>query len=330
MNVLVTGSGLVGSYATKELVSRGARVTLLDLNPDYNYIQAIAGNNCNVVQGAVHDLSFLCELFRVNNFEAVVHSAGLMKIRIEQDPWEGFKANILGAASVAEAARQAAISQFVYISSLSVYDLTLGGDIVEDGPKSPESLYDHTKFLSENWLKVFWKGSSSALTVVRPSGIYGVGTFRGGAWMGKQLQDLLSTAIEGNTEKIVIRESDFGTNEYLYVKDLAVAISQVLEHHHQAGDALTLNIGSGHLVRAEELSQALSRLFPKIKFIYQEGRAKHKYLERTSSLSIKTAQSQINYTPKYGDINLGLLDYLQEFVQYRKSCNHLNACAIEI
>ena len=42
MKVLITGAGLIGCHSARELAQRGHNVTLLDINPNQSYIDAIA------------------------------------------------------------------------------------------------------------------------------------------------------------------------------------------------------------------------------------------------------------------------------------------------
>ena len=58
MKVLVTGAGLVGCHAARELTNRGHSVMVYDLAPDDAYIHSVAGD-VSTVRGDVRDLPAL-------------------------------------------------------------------------------------------------------------------------------------------------------------------------------------------------------------------------------------------------------------------------------
>lgn len=320
MNIFVTGAGLIGTFAANDLVIAGNKVVLYDINPSKEYVQKII-NKQNVIltQGDIRDTTKITKLLLKYRCNTVVHTAAVLKEKIESNPVEGASINVLGVASVAYAAKCSRIKKIIYCSSLSVYGYSkaVTAPITEEFQLSPAGIYDATKLSGEYILINFCKQYAITSIVLRLAGVYGYGLFQGGAWLGKQLQHLLEELING--KEVLLYEKDFGTNEYVYVKDVAQAVSKSTAG--AVNKSCIFNIGSGCLTSTQDLFHQIKSLLPKakIQLVLEKNRnSLPDFLKRTHPFDIEKAESVVGYRPKY-DIKSGLADYVKILKKYQKA-----------
>lgn len=320
MNILLSGGGLIGSYTSAELIRCNHQVTIIDANPSKSYITTIVKQPINIYKVRVERVDEIEKALHKENFDAIIHTAAVMKPLVEDDPWKGFCSNVLGTASLFEYANRRGIKNFIFCSSLALYDFTIPSEaITEDHPTSLTTLYEYTKMFGELWLSALAHKFSIQLTILRLAGTYGAGQFIGKAWMGKQLQDLLFLVIKNPCDLIEVNESDFGTNEYLYVKDTAHALSLAVERA-KGNQIEILNVGAGKLTSTENLITALQHEFPQATFkkISDPSKSIPEYLQRVGPLDLSKTKNVLGYDPKYLIFEEGLHDYLQEFRKLQK------------
>ena len=327
MRVLITGGGLIGAYAARELVASGEIVTVLDISPDRQYLNSIIRSPVEIIKGAVQDFSLLEQLFETHHFDAVVHTAGLLRTRMLEDPWAGFQTNVTGSAGIAELVRRFKVGHLIYISSLAVYDLgTAATEILEDHPKLPISAYDYSKWVTEQWLTAVFQGSNALLTILRPAGIYGYGQFTGGSWMGRIIHDLVLAALREDSAPIVVEEEKFGTSECLYVKDMAQAIALALKPCAGRRPYEILNVGPGMVNGACSLAIALQQVFPEANVLYRDADgAPPDFLNRNGPLSIGRAKELLCYMPRFAELTKGLADYRSELLLFSTCEPHMES-----
>lgn len=170
----VTGaSGFLGGYVVDALRARGAKVVGVVRNP--LKVPDLAGRCAELRQADLMDPSALRAAF--SGVDAVVHTAALYSLT--QGGWEAnFRPNQIGTQHTFEALRDAGVQRVVHVSTVGVYRQQLGLSR-EDDPKLElkdrftAGAYRTTKALSE---ALAWRLSAEyglALTVLRPSGIYG-------------------------------------------------------------------------------------------------------------------------------------------------------------
>ena len=99
MRVLVTGgAGYIGSHTCRELLARGHRVVVVDLDP-IELDGPLAG--ARGVVGDILDDRLLVDLLREERIDGVVHFAGLRSVADSmRDPGPYFQTNVAGSLSV--------------------------------------------------------------------------------------------------------------------------------------------------------------------------------------------------------------------------------------
>src|SRR5262247_425968 len=123
MNILITGAGLIGTHAARHAVDAGHNVALFDLSPNRDYIDKIVGpGKAQVVAADMRDLPALLAALEKYNVDTIVHTAGLIGSRVQENSYTGATNNILGTINVLEASRLRHVRRVVYVSTFGVYD----------------------------------------------------------------------------------------------------------------------------------------------------------------------------------------------------------------
>jgi UDP-glucose 4-epimerase len=109
-----------------------------------------------------------------SDYDVVFHVAGIAHVketRKNRDLF--FKVNRDLAIEVAEVSKKAGVSQFIFLSSMSVYGLDTGIITRETVPK-PKSSYGKSKFQAEEGIRRL-EGDNFKVAILRPPMIYGKG-----------------------------------------------------------------------------------------------------------------------------------------------------------
>jgi len=155
---LVTGAaGFIGSHVVEALLANGHRVVGLDNFDDFyprdvkeaNLAAVLGEAAFQLVEGDVRDARLLADLLRPGT--VVVHLAARAGVRPSVLAPELYASvNVVGTATVLEAARLAGVGRVVYASSSSVYGDTAPAPFREDWPAAePVSPYAATKRAGE-------------------------------------------------------------------------------------------------------------------------------------------------------------------------------------
>jgi nucleoside-diphosphate-sugar epimerase len=146
MKILVTGAtGKVGSRLTLRLAERGHHVRTLVRDP-----RRAVHSKHERVEACVGDLLEPASLFRaVQGVDAVVHCAAFFRGATAE---QAHDVNDLGTQQLAEAARAAAVSRFVFTSTGLVYGPNGGRLASEDDDCAPVDAYPLSKLAAERFL----------------------------------------------------------------------------------------------------------------------------------------------------------------------------------
>src|SRR5215831_2948639 len=145
MRVLVTGhNGYIGSVMVRVLTQAGHDVTGLD---SYLYEGSTFGEDSVPVRSIRKDVRDV-EPRDLAGFDAVIHLAALSNDPLgclnEQCTYD---INHLGSVRLAEAAKQAGVSRFLFASSCSLYGAAGSQVLAEDAAFNPVTAYGITKVL---------------------------------------------------------------------------------------------------------------------------------------------------------------------------------------
>lgn len=308
MNILITGAGLIGTNTARHAVNAGHKVVLFDLAPNREYIQTVVGKDkADVVAADMRDLPALLSALQRYNVDTIAHTAGLIGSRVQENSYTGATNNILGTINVLEASRLTKLRRVVYVSTFGVYDRGKIKDSVvkESHPIGGRNLYATTKVCSEHLVHAYAAMYQLDTVIIRPGGVFGRGFYVGGSTVGKVMRDLALSMIKG--APITIDATTYGPNEYVYGKDVGLALFLACKAENLK--QRIYNAGTGVVTGPEELAQAVRELAPKIEVKVSGAGTAEK--SRNIPMDISVSQAELGYAPKF-PLKEALKDYMDE------------------
>jgi nucleoside-diphosphate-sugar epimerase len=315
MNILITGAGLIGSNAARHAVDNGHKVALFDLSPNRDYIDKIVGpDKAGIVAADMRDLPALLSALEKFNVDTIVHTAGLIGSRVQENSYTGATNNILGTINILEAARLRKLRRVVYVSTFGVYDRSkiTHSVIHETDPIGGHNLYATTKVCSEHLVHAYASMYNLDTVIIRPGGVFGRGFYVGGSTVGKVMRDLALAIIKG--EPINIEAKTYGPNEYVYGKDVGMAL--FLACQVQSPKQRIYNAGTGVVHGPEELASVVRELASRseVKVSGTSGGDKNRNLP----MDISVSKAELGYTPKFM-LKDALRDYMEDLWSEERS-----------
>jgi len=204
MTYLVTGgTGLIGSRIVRDLVLEGEQVVVYDWLPDRSSLERLMNeeeieNMIKIVQGEITDLPHLFRTITENNVEKIIHTASLLILDSNANPYLAVKVNCEGTICVFEAARILGLKKVVWSSSNACFgppEKYPEEYIPNDAPHYPQNVYAATKSFNEVVAAYYFNQYGVDITGIRYMHVYGVGVRRG--FFATILQELiLNPALE--------------------------------------------------------------------------------------------------------------------------------------
>ena len=315
MNILITGAGLIGSHCARQAVDAGNKVVLFDLSPNRDYLHKVVGKDrAEVVAADMRDLPALISAMERHNVDTVVHTAGLIGSRVAENSYTGATNNILGTINVLEASRLRRLRRVVYVSTFGVYDRAKINDsmVRETHPIGGHNLYTVTKICSEHLVHSYAEQYKLDCIIIRPSGVFGRGHYAGGSTVGKVMRDLALNVIKG--EPFTIDAKTYGPNEYVYGKDVGLAL--FLACQAQNPKQRIYNAGSGVVTGPETLAQIVRELAPQME-VKVTG-ASDTPSNKSAPLDLSTSKAELGYTPRF-PLKEALRNYMEELWEEQRS-----------
>jgi nucleoside-diphosphate-sugar epimerase len=306
-STLITGLGLVGTSYAQHAIKRGESVVFYDIAPRKDFLaHKLGAANVTVVQRDVRDLPALIETIQKYKCDTVIHTAGLIGGKVANPIYSGLQINVMGTINVAEAVRLTGVKRLVQISTFGIYDRRQGepSPIDENFRRGPGEAYGNSKVAKELMVEAYQRMFGFELIVLRLANVYGVGHFAGGSGGGEMVQNMLQTGIKGGVAKIPQESArDF---EYIYYKDLGRALEKAVTT--PLKEPVTLNIGTGVVIKFDDLVGLAEKLLPKLQVEIMPG-AKPRSAKQP--MVIAKAKEVLAWSPEY-DIETGFKDYIEE------------------
>jgi len=265
MNVLVTGgAGYIGSHTVVELIGCGHTVTVVDnlsnsSDESLRRVEEITGVQVPFYQIDLCDRDALEGVFSKNNFDAVIHFAGLKSVSESiKQPILYYRNNIDSTLSLIEMVKKYKVKKLVFSSSATVY-----GDPAEL-PLSETSRtgigitnpYGQTKYMIEQILRDLNNSDCDAdITILRyfnPIGAHESGLIgEDPNGIPNNILPYISQVATGKLEKVNVFGDDYdtidgtGVRDYIHVVDLAKGHIAALNSPHHGFKIYNLGTGKG-------------------------------------------------------------------------------------
>jgi nucleoside-diphosphate-sugar epimerase len=262
---LVTGAfGCIGAWTARLLVDRGERPILLDYSTDPWRLRMVAGEDrlekATILQGDVADRERIGAVVREHRVNRIIHLAAWQVPLCRQDPVGGARVNVVGTASVFEAARQnpGQVERVVYASSAAVFGpahLYPSGPLADDAPRLPTTHYGVYKVANEDTAKAYWAEHRIPSVGFRPLSVYGPG------------RDFGVTADPTIAIKAAVLGRPFhvrwgGKSDLIYVADVAGALLAAADSGLEGARVYNLH---GEVVPVAEMVRTIEEAWPSAK-----------------------------------------------------------------
>ncbi|MBR6811036.1 UDP-glucose 4-epimerase GalE [Candidatus Saccharibacteria bacterium] len=274
--ILVTGgTGYIGSHTVVELLKTGNYdVDIVDnlansKDTVIDDIEKITGIRPNFYHFDLLDETKLRDLFRENDYKAVIHFAGLKAVgeSVEQ-PLRYYENNLLSTLNILKCMKEFNVNEIIFSSSATVYGDRDNVALTEDmqtgiGITNP---YGRTKFMIEEILKDFCKADETKQAVIlryfNPIGNHESGLIgEDPNGIPNNLMPIIMRVSQGRIPELSIYGDDYDTpdgtciRDYIHVVDLAKGHLAALEKVTKTGISI-YNLGTGKGTSVKEMVAA--------------------------------------------------------------------------
>ena len=257
-SVLVTGGGgFIGTWVLRELLLRGLRPVVLDVQPNTERWQRVLGDdakNIVFVAGSLLDRDLLRRMSAEHRFSRVIHLSALLTPDCQRDPFAGCQVNVLGSVALFELVRElAGIKGISYASSFAVYGPEIDdNEFTASIDDRPATFYGVFKLAVDLIAEQYWRHFGIASVGIRPHVVYGPERTQG-LTAGPSLA--IRAAVAGQPYTI----SYTGNVGYDYVEDVARAFVDTALATPPGSTVVDL---PGQVATTEQFVQAIDQVVP--------------------------------------------------------------------
>ncbi|XP_069061237.1 dTDP-D-glucose 4,6-dehydratase [Pleurodeles waltl] len=261
-HVLVTGgAGFIASHMVIAFVKQYPDHLVINLDKlDYcaslKNLEAIAEEpNYKFIQGDICDAHFMKLLFETENIDIVLHYAAQTHVDISFSHSSEFtNTNVYGTQVLVNAAYEANVQKFIYMSTDEVYGGSLDEEFDEMSPSRPTNPYASSKAAAERCVLSYWEKYKFPVVITRSCNIYGPHQFP-----AKVIPKFIS--LLHRDKKCCIHGSGLQIRNFLYATDVVEAFFAVLKDG-KPGEIY--NIGTDFEISVRQIAKELIRLIKKI------------------------------------------------------------------
>ncbi len=275
--ILVTGAaGYIGSHTCVCLLEQGWRVIALDnfcnSSPRViTRIEEITARSLPIYQLDVRDHAGLCQIFKRESIDAVIHFAGLKAVgESVSQPLDYFDTNVVGSIALLRALNLHGIRRLVFSSSATVYGEPSVVPIPETAPLSATNPYGRSKLMVEQILGDVIKADPewriATLRYFNPAGAHESGQLgEDPDGPPNNLMPYVAQVAIGRRAYLSIFGNDYptpngtGVRDYIHVMDLARGHLAALQRLFSEPGSFTVNLGTGCGVTVLEAVRAFER-----------------------------------------------------------------------
>jgi len=264
MRILLTGhKGYIGAVAGPMLKSAGFEVVGLDTDL---FAGCDFGGELSSIPEIRKDIRDL-KTSDLKGFDAVVHLAALSNDPLGNlDPHLTFDVNHLASARLAELAKQAGASRFVFSSSCSTYGAAGDGFLDESAVLKPVTSYGASKVLVERDVTLLADDTFSP-TFMRNATAYGVSPR---LRLDLVLNDFVAAAL--TTGRIYIKSDGTPWRPIVHIRDIISAMICALQAPREIIHNAIFNVGqTSENYRISELADIVAETVPGSRIEYAPG-----------------------------------------------------------
>lgn len=236
-DILITGGfGFIGQNLTKELITQGYRITILDdlssgvrfkLPLPHRYMKLDISNKNNFKK--IPNKKYFVV------FHLAAQSSGPMS---GIDSYNDFKRNVLATFNILDWSSKKKVKKFIFTSSMSVYG-SYKTSVSEKFKKNPESFYGMSKNIGEEYVN-FFKKKGLKIIIFRLFSVYGPGQNLSNKMQG-MLSIYLSYIIED--KPIIVKGNLNRIRDFVFIDDVIKILIYSLSK--KSFENKTFNLGTG-------------------------------------------------------------------------------------
>ena len=263
MKILLTGgAGYIGSHTAVELVEAGYDIVIGDnfsnSKPDVlERLKQILGKDIKLYEIDFTDYDAVDKMFEAENFDAVIHFAGLKAVGESCSiPLEYYRNNIDSTLVLLKVMKKYDVKNIVFSSSATVYGVPKEIPLKESMPTSCTNPYGWTKYMNEQILKDVAKANPQMSVILlryfNPIGAHESGLI--GEDPNGIPNNLMPYITQVATKKLPLLNvfgNDYptkdgtGVRDYIHVVDLAKGHVKAIEFSFKNRGVEVFNLGTG-------------------------------------------------------------------------------------
>src|SRR5574341_1607721 len=311
---ILGGTGFVGCYLARLLVTGGREVILFDRTPPTamgRHILGVSTGGVEFIEGDISAPTEVAGLLRRGPIDAIVNLAALQMLDwCNAHPLTTYEVNVRGPLVLFELATQAGIRRLVHVSSTGALVATQAEKIDERHPTldirlgHPAGHYGASKAMSEIAALAFIRVQHLDLIVLLFPSVYG---------FGSPHQTFIAGAVHAHAagQPFVHPAGAEDRRDYLYVLDAADALTRAI---HVPPERLTQRvffIALGRLHTDADVLETLRDLEPGARVSIGPGRSPVEAALDCirASYDMSAAERDLGFVPRF-DLRDGLRDYL--------------------
>ena len=250
--ILITGgAGFIGSHIVEHYQGRAEIVVLDNLRSGFR--ANLKGLDHHFIEGSITDRSAIIEAMR--GVDCVFHLAAMISVPESMlSPRECVEVNVQGLLNVLEAANEAGVKRIVLASSAAIYGNNPTVPKTEEMMPEPRSPYAVTKLDGEYYLEMYRREYDLDTASLRFFNVFGPRQDPASPYAAA-VPIFIKRAIDG--EPITIFGDGEQTRDFIYVKDIVLALAHVAERPNLNG---VFNVGYAGSITVNDLARMIIKL----------------------------------------------------------------------